>query len=181
MKFNTRILWLAILISIATFVTLILWQRDDNGSLAATAACAVSGETNESIHRVTDTVFRMTPSSAMLCMVDPSRLPPHADYYCHVYVNDVGLTPMKTGKGEYALGSVVIKQKYSDRVSMHTELFTIMRKMDAGYDPENGDWEYSVVDSTGTKVLSSGRIESCIACHALYPETDYISRIYMPK
>jgi len=76
-------------------------------------------------------------------------------------------------------GTVIVKQKFADRAATKTELYTVMRKMDDGYDADNGNWEYSIVDRSAAKVLSRGRTDSCIACHAPYARTDYVTRLYM--
>ncbi len=133
------------------------------------------------LHRVTDVPFKMDDVVAGRCDVNPKNFHAHSGYYCHVYVNDAGLETMKSGKGVYPVGSVIVKQKYSDEKATATELFTIMRKMKPGYDTAHGDWEYSIVDRTGKKELVSGRLEACIECHTPYAKTDYVTRVYLAK
>lgn len=136
----------------------------------------------DQLYRVTDTPFGMDFSAAQLCLppLDDGGPPdPHANYYCHVFINDVGLPTMKTGKGEYPVGTVIVKQKFKDPAGKRTELFTLMRKREDGYDPDHGNWEYSTVDQTATGILSLGRTESCIDCHSDYAETDYVTRKYV--
>jgi hypothetical protein len=55
-----------------------------------------------------------------------------------------------------------------------------MLKHEAGYDPEGGDWEYLVLDGQGKEVRARGKLESCRACHQTYPDTDFVSRNYLP-
>ncbi|MEI8381125.1 MAG: cytochrome P460 family protein [Planctomycetota bacterium] len=133
------------------------------------------------LHRVTDVPFKMDNEAAALCDRNPKSFHAHSNYYCHVYVNEAGLETMKSGKGIYPAGSVIIKQKYSDEEATEAELFTIMRKMTPGYDKAHGDWEYSIVDRTGMKELVSGRLEACIKCHTPYAKTDYVTRVYLTK
>ena len=133
------------------------------------------------LHRVTDAPFKMDDAAAALCSRNPKNFHVHSDCYCHVYVNDAGLETMKSGKGVYPVGSVIVKQKYSDEKATETELFTIMRKMKQGYDTAHGDWEYSIVERTGMKELVSGRMEACIKCHTPYAKTDYVTRVYLAK
>jgi hypothetical protein len=149
-------------------------DRDDQ-ALVETAANAGK------LHRVTESPFIMTNASAALCRPAPVVQPhnPHSDYYCHVFINDAGLATMKTGEGKYPKGTVIMKQKFADRDGTKTELFTLMRKMNDGYDADNGNWEYSIVDRNATKVLSRGRTESCIDCHTQYAGSDYVTRLYM--
>ena len=133
------------------------------------------------LHRVTDVPFKMDDEAAALCDRNPKSFHAHSNYYCHVYVNVAGLETMKSGKGIYPVGSVIVKQKYSDEEATETELFTIMRKMKPGYDKAHGDWEYSIVDRTGVKELVSGRLEACIKCHTPYAKTDYVTRVYLTR
>ena len=154
---------------------------NDDKRLTQMVAKAVSGDNKVEIHRVTKTPFKMDPLTTTLC-IGPgpqNKQGPHADCYCHVYVNEPALKPMKTGQGTYPEGSLIIKQKYTDLEGTKTELFTVMRKMPKGYDAENGDWEYSVINSTASKLLSRGRTDSCIQCHTEYESTDYVTRLYV--
>ena len=40
-----------------------------------------------------------------------------------------------------------------------------MKKMSRGYDPENGDWYYGVLDERATQATSQGKVDMCIDCH----------------
>lgn len=176
--FKAVLILLGILTAIGIAAFGYLRPAQDDGSLASGAAQTVSGD-EQAMYRVTKTVFRMSPSVANLCRFDPTGNPPHAGYYCHVFANSTAVETIKSGHGEYPVGSIIVKQKYSSRSAQNTELFTIMRKMEGGYDDENGDWEYSMVDSSGNELLSRGRDASCISCHTHYKETDYVSRVYL--
>lgn len=50
----------------------------------------------------------------------------------------------------------------------------VMTKMQAGYDPDNGDWFYAIYDATGTKAMQAGKIEGCINCHSASDDTDFL-------
>jgi hypothetical protein len=152
-------------------------DREDRAVAASVANLA-------KMHRVTEKPFLMDRIASTRCDVRPSDLVqqgPHSDAYCHVFVNDAGQETLKSGSGSYAAGTVIIKQKFLDKEGTKPALFTVMRKMEPGYDAEHGDWEYSIVDRSGTKVFSRGKTNSCIECHAAYKETDYVTRAYMPK
>lgn len=178
MALKIKILLFAMLAIAVVVLALFLRRSQDDGTLAATAVHAVTGE-KEALNRVTKTTFRMSPASATLCVVLPTQQPPHVGYHCHVFANERALEPIQTGKGTYPVGSVIVKQKYNSRRAKQTVLFTLMRKMESGYDAENGDWEYSVVDSARSKVLTVGREASCIACHESYADTDFVTREYL--
>lgn len=184
-RFKTEYKRIALLLVLAAGMTfaVVIWvierqNIEDDGSLATKAVQVVSGD-KQSLFRVTETPFRMSPSTATLCKIDPTGSPPHTGYYCHVFVNENARETIESGSGKYPIGSLIIKQKYNSQFVRSTELFTIMRKMKDGYDDENGNWEYSVVDSTAEQLLLQGREKSCIACHTLCKNTDYVSRAYL--
>lgn len=107
---------------------------------------------------------------------------PHRDKYFTVYVNDIGRAAMLEKKNpKFPKGSVIVKEKLSDETSRTPELLTVMIKQKKGYNPENGDWEYLVVDGTGKTVEERGALQNCQACHAANKKTDYIFRTYLPE
>jgi Cytochrome P460 len=105
---------------------------------------------------------------------------PHHDKYITVYVNDVGrkamLEELKPGFPE---GSVIVKEKLPDASSQSPELLTVMIKRAKGFNPESGDWEYMVVNGSGTRVESRGKLENCRSCHLTRPDSDYVFRTYL--
>lgn len=135
----------------------------------------------DSLNKVTKRRYVMDPKTAFLCTIPPKArdMDLHVNYYCEVYTNELGKKPMETGSDKYPVGSVVIKAKFAGHDAKEAELYTIMRKMKDNYDPKHGDWEYSVVNGKGNRVLAQGKIESCIACHKDYASTGYVTREYM--
>ena len=55
-----------------------------------------------------------------------------------------------------------------------------MLKRERGYNPENGDWEYLVLDGAASKIVERGRMASCSSCHAAYSSTDFLTRHIFP-
>lgn len=105
---------------------------------------------------------------------------PHRDKYITVYVNDIGRRAMLEQKNpKFPVGSVIVKEKLPNQQSKTPELLTVMIKQKKGYNPEIGDWEFMVVDGSGTKVEGRGALENCQACHLAYKERDYIFRTYL--
>jgi len=49
-----------------------------------------------------------------------------------------------------------------------------MAKMADGYDSENGNWYYAVLDPSGTQPVMQGKIEKCMDCHDSADERDYV-------
>jgi hypothetical protein len=107
---------------------------------------------------------------------------PHLDKFITVYVNDTGRRAMMEEKSpRFPQGSIIVKEKLPTRESSSPELLTVMIKREAGYNPENGDWEYMALDGAGKEVQARGKLESCQACHLMVKDTDYVSRNYLPR
>jgi len=106
---------------------------------------------------------------------------PHHEKYITVYVNAVGRSAMmEQAKPSFPEGSVIVKEKLPDKSSQTPELLTVMIKRGKGFNNESGDWEYMVVDGTGTKVEAQGKLENCQGCHQANQQKDYVFRTYLP-
>jgi len=98
-----------------------------------------------------------------------------------VYVNRLGKPAMTEQKSPvFPVGAVIVKEKLSSRDSKSPELMTVMVKREKGYNPDAGDWEYSVIDGAGKKVVEQGKIQQCISCHDESParQSDHVFRQY---
>jgi Cytochrome P460 len=105
---------------------------------------------------------------------------PHKEKYISVYVNEIGRSAMMEKlKPSFPKGSVIVKEKLPEISSQNPELLTVMIKRSKGFNPVTGDWEYMVVDGTGTKVEARGKLENCQGCHLAQPQTDFIFRTYL--
>lgn len=107
--------------------------------------------------RITEHLHKMADSTAMQCR-EPIELPLriHDGFvnaaYCHVYVSKDAEPVIGTGGAEYPAGSLLVKTKFPKEHPNRIELYTMMRKMNPGYDPDNGDWEYSVIDGRTRRI-----------------------------
>jgi hypothetical protein len=91
-----------------------------------------------------------------------------------IYVNTLAKKAYLEKSSLFPVGSIVLKPLYPDSQRSKTARLTIMIKMEKGYDAENGDWWYGVYDETGMKRSHQGKIKSCIKCHKIAKETDYM-------
>jgi hypothetical protein len=106
---------------------------------------------------------------------------PHNDKFINVYVNSLGKTEMMTKKRpQFPKGTVIVKEKLTTAESTTPELLTVMIKREKGFNSDNGDWEYMTVNGEATEVTAKGKLENCMACHAVEKSTDYVSRRYLP-
>lgn len=127
----------------------------------------------------------MPDRTAVLCAAPSSPTTPknpHTNKYVTVYVNDIGRKAMlEQSNPNFPEGSVIVKEKLPNKASQEPELLTVMIKRGKGFNPTSGDWEYMVVDGTGTMVQARGKLESCQACHTGNSRTDYVFRTYLPN
>lgn len=105
---------------------------------------------------------------------------PHRDKYFTVFVNDIGKEAMLGQKSPaFPVGSVIVKEKLPAKDSTTPELLTVMIKQAKGFNPASGDWEYMVVDASGTKIEDRGKLENCQECHVASDDADYVFRTYL--
>lgn len=107
-------------------------------------------------------------------------LNPHRDKYFTVYVNEIGRKEMLDQKSpKFPEGSIILKEKLSAVDSQTPELLTVMIKQKNGFNPAGGDWEYIVLNGSGTKIEARGNLQNCQSCHLANQKTDYIFRTYL--
>jgi len=129
--------------------------------------------------RLTKQPHEVEPTVAILYAKKSSNNNPHAGSWIHVYVTHEGRDAMLTGKGVYPEGTIILKQKFHDPAAKTPVVYTGMLKREKGYNPQAGDWEFFVLNGTATRIRESGRLQSCIACHAPFKSTDFVSRRYL--
>ena len=95
-------------------------------------------------------------------------------------MNDLARNSFTGGELPYPAGSIIVKEK--ELLSYRSEEngkwiergngVGGMVKRQAGYDPDNGDWEYFYFESLDN--IESGRIATCIQCHRQSSDMDYV-------
>ncbi|WP_457743771.1 cytochrome P460 family protein [Sulfurimonas sp.] len=94
--------------------------------------------------------------------------------FVDIYLNDIALSPYINKHTHFPKNSIIIKPLYADEEREHLARIVIMIKMAKGYDEAHSNWWYGVYDKTGTKVAYEGKIKSCIECHKIAKQTDYL-------
>jgi Cytochrome P460 len=130
----------------------------------------------------------MAPRVAMACarVMAPGGVDvngstnPHTNKFFTVYVNDVGREAMVTQKNPtFPVGTVIVKEKLPSKESQTPELLTVMIKQKEGFNEASGDWEYAVMDGTGTRLEGRGDLQNCQSCHVAKQGSDYVFRTYL--
>ena len=191
MKFRRfKFVILAVWLLCALVFFLNLWARNESSSAQTKNKQVKEIEGYKNWTKVNQTPQLMPQRVAQACalwlsskgaIIDGEENP-HRDRYFTVYVNETGRKAMLEQKNpKFPEGAVIVKEKLPDEKSRTPELLTVMIKQKKGYNPENGDWEYMVVDGTGTKIEGRGNLQNCQSCHIDYKKSDYIFRTYLDK
>jgi hypothetical protein len=173
----------------ALFFAAAMVRADDSGPSDSALIKFVQQRTNAV--RITESPVRMDARVAGLCRaLTPEELrasqkekslgisDPHIKKYVHVYVSPDGQSAMQTRAGIFPVGSIVLKEKFSDATGTNTELFTGMVKREAGYSPECGNWEFFTLPADASKISGRGKIQDCMECHEEYKNSDYVTKAY---
>lgn len=126
----------------------------------------------------------MEPLPANSCAILPGRAAssPHVHKYISVFVNPVGREAMMTKQSpKFPVGSMIVKEKVGSPDSKNPEVLTAMIKRGPGYNPENGDWEFLVLDGAASKIVERGKLTRCSDCHRPYDASDFVTRTYLPE
>jgi len=98
----------------------------------------------------------------------------HNNNWVGIYVDDLAKETYLSASAPYRECATIVKPIYDDPNGLSVRKLTIMVKMPAGYDPENGDWWYGDYDAQGTRARKQGKLPGCIPCHKQAAETDYL-------
>ena len=136
--------------------------------------------------RVNDKPYFISSRLNELCAVPTAndyererKTNPHVSTFITVYVNNIGRKAMFARNPQFPEGSIIVKEKIHDYETRKPVLYTIMRKRERGYNPELGDWEFSVVGPNGSEVQGTGKLENCQSCHISERDSDFVFRSYV--
>jgi hypothetical protein len=146
--------------------------------------------------RLTKSPVRVDARFSMLCrgmtpeeadaMVKKSG--PHADAAINIYMSDLAATAFDQASAAYPVGAIIVKEKLSQSAPAAPQPGDApppidgvggMIKRPSGYDPAHDDWEYFYFEDPAK--IQSGKIESCIQCHAGAATKDYVFGTWMTK
>jgi hypothetical protein len=128
---------------------------------------------------VTEKPVRIAPHIFWMCYIGPDLLKemdrrgPHFQPVVKVVANKEAHAAIKEKKtAAMPVGSVIVKEKFWDEKQAKPTAYAAMIKREAGYDAENGDWEYVYVTLGDEKKAERGKMKSCADCHANARGTD---------
>ncbi len=133
--------------------------------------------------RVNATPYHQSGVVDSLCRSPlPGEVGPHANANIVVYVNPVGREAMFSNSPHFPQGSIIVKEKVDANSHVSPPpvlLYTVMTKRAAGYNPQAGDWEFSVISGDGKRLDATGKLENCQTCHIPQAKDDFVFRTYL--
>ena len=92
-----------------------------------------------------------------------------------VYANAAARGPIIAPEPQtFPAGSVIVREKLASADAEQPELLAVMIKRAPGFNPKAGDWEFLLVDGTGSKVIERQKKGSCLDCHVSQRERDFV-------
>jgi len=150
-----------------------IYKRSDIGSV-------IQGYENWKLAR--NDLYRVQPEVWISCIgtiETPNEiLTPGDTGFIKVYVNEVGKEAM-FAKAAFPVGSVIVKERHATQTA-GVQFCTVMRKREKGYNPDCGDWEFTVLNKQSVPT-ETGALKNCMACHAKQGMSDYTFRTYLAK
>ncbi|CAA9555310.1 MAG: hypothetical protein AVDCRST_MAG86-341 [uncultured Truepera sp.] len=99
-----------------------------------------------------------------------------------IYIDELAAQSALEASFPYGEGSTLIKERMNPETLQVTTLYA-MRKV-AGFDPDNGDWQYAVFEREdagdfGGGWMSAENAGMCVGCHVKAKDTDYTFLSYL--
>jgi Cytochrome P460 len=121
----------------------------------------------------------LTPEETQAQEAEVKRRGPHARYSIVVRTNPEAIAPFRRLE-PLPPGTVVVKEKHwLEPSTKRPAEYALMIKRNPGFDPEHGNWEYVYATGAPEWTITRGRLSSCIDCHAVAKDRDYLFRSYL--
>ncbi len=94
--------------------------------------------------------------------------------FANVYTNDLAREALVAEpRIQFPRGSVILREK-RPTADGEPELLSVMIKRQRGFNRKANDWEFLLLNGTGTKVLERQKKGSCLDCHESQVQRDYV-------
>lgn len=131
------------------------------------------------------TPARFVSPTTTLCNVDQNIVPagPHTGPAARTkyYANTIAAAVLRGAIVPMPVKSVIVKEKWENPNDARPSAYAAMIKRAPGYDPENGDWEYSYVNLKDGKHYENDKLDNCRRCHQQRKTQDYLYLTYLPR
>jgi hypothetical protein len=129
-------------------------------ALVAVASCGGDGESATPL-------ITADYADSFVEVRDCRRSIDHDLQFVRIHAAPDALAPYRDREAAFPVGAVVVKEQFVDNdddCSGEVQLYTVMRKLDAGADPDLLDWEWQELDAD-FDVVSDAEPLRCARCH----------------
>jgi hypothetical protein len=96
-----------------------------------------------------------------------------------VYANDPAKAELGKQNPNFAVGSIIVREKNALALSATPETVIAMVKRESGFSRETGDWEFFVFGGADLKMQKRETKGDCAACHSRAASTDFVFKTYL--
>ncbi len=96
-----------------------------------------------------------------------------------VYANDLAKAEFEKENPNFAVGSIIVREKNAFPTSATPETVIAMVKREKGFSAETGDWEFFVFNGADLKMQKRETKGDCAACHSRTDKSDWVFRSYL--
>ncbi len=112
---------------------------------------------------------------------DTPKNPHNSVTFARVFANDLAKNEIFKEKPNFAVGSIIVREKLLKADDTAPEVVTVMVKRAKDFCKKCGNWEYFVLEGNLEKVQKQEKTGSCQKCHAQAHNTDYVFRNYIKQ
>ncbi len=159
--------------ALAVLALAVLYGTAVAGSLTVTDETCMKAPPPAEGKAVREYIFRTSPYSKWQLWPGEERYKkgtrPHGAFVA-VYLNEDAAQSVKDQNGMRE-GSMMVIENYSPgKLLTSVQVMYLLRD----YNPAGGDWFWATFSPDGRKTLESGKLPSCLSCHAGRKNNDYV-------
>jgi hypothetical protein len=187
-RMDTRTISLYVLLTVC-LIPMALSKGQANQANVAVSSGITIGEVKNyrQMFRVNEKPITMDEITKAMCAPHPVNQGPHFKYAPNYdpravyYINEIARQGLQTfsEKKLFPVGSIIVKEKQERKTEDSVEVITVMKKVLPGRG--EASWEYKMYDAKKwVEVDFSGQTvspdrQTCVECHRLYKNNDYVS------
>ena len=92
----------------------------------------------------------------------------------NVFANEPAHQTVTNKLEKFPEGSIIVREKPGKASEELPELLAVMIKHRAGFNPDGGDWEFLLIDGSGTKIRLRQKQGQCLDCHRSQRDNDFV-------
>ena len=79
----------------------------------------------------------------------------------------------------FPTGSIIVREKLVGKNKLTVKSLAVMIKRESSFNPESGGWQFLYLNPK-TLAITRNNQGTCLSCHELQKETDFVFNTYKP-